>query len=68
MTDTAKQTESQVEVAKRNSRCLRGTLAETLASDASHFAEDDAQILKAHGSYQQQERDRGRAAGDAGEE
>jgi len=68
MTDTAKQTESQVEVAKRNSRCLRGTLAETLASDASHFAEDDAQILKAHGSYQQQDRDRRRAARDAGEE
>ncbi len=68
MTNDMKKTESPVEAAKRNSRYLRGTLAETLASDASHFAEDDAQILKAHGSYQQKDRDRRRAARDAGEE
>ncbi|MGB9623544.1 MAG: NADPH-dependent assimilatory sulfite reductase hemoprotein subunit [Phycisphaerae bacterium] len=68
MTNDMEKTESPVEAAKRNSNYLRGTLAETLASDASHFAEDDAQILKAHGSYQQQDRDRRRAARDAGEE
>jgi len=68
MTHNPETTASPVEAAKRNSNYLRGTLAETLASDASHFAEDDAQILKAHGSYQQQDRDRRRAARDAGEE
>ncbi len=49
--------ESKVEAAKRRSRHLRGNIAETLASDASHFAEDDVQILKFHGMYQQDDRD-----------
>lgn len=53
--DTA--AESAVEAAKRNGRHLRGTLAETLASDATHFASDDATLLKFHGSYQQTDRD-----------
>jgi sulfite reductase (ferredoxin) len=59
--------ESKVELAKRNGRHLRGSIAETLASDASHFAHDDVQLLKFHGTYQQDSRDerRGREAAGA---
>jgi sulfite reductase beta subunit-like hemoprotein len=59
--------ESKVEVAKRNGRHLRGSIAETLASDASHFEHDDIQLLKFHGTYQQDSRDerRGREAAGA---
>jgi sulfite reductase beta subunit-like hemoprotein len=59
--------ESKVEVAKRNSRRLRGSIAETLASDATHFEHDDLQLLKFHGTYQQDSRDerRGREAAGA---
>lgn len=49
--------ESKVEVAKRESRHLRGTIAEVLASDATHFEHDDVQLLKFHGTYQQDDRD-----------
>jgi sulfite reductase (ferredoxin) len=60
-------TESKVELAKRNGRRLRGTIAETLASDATHFEHDDIQLLKFHGTYQQDSRDerRGREAAGA---
>jgi sulfite reductase beta subunit-like hemoprotein len=56
--------ESKVEAAKRRGRQLRGTIAETLASPATHFEPDDVQLLKFHGTYQQDSRDerRGRAA------
>jgi sulfite reductase (ferredoxin) len=56
--------ESKVEIAKRNGRQLRGTIAETLASEATHFEHDDVQLLKFHGTYQQDSRDerRGREA------
>jgi sulfite reductase (ferredoxin) len=59
--------ESKVEVAKRNGRHLRGSIAETLASDATHFEHDDIQLLKFHGTYQQDSRDerRGREAAGA---
>jgi sulfite reductase (ferredoxin) len=61
------QPESKVEVAKRRGRHLRGTIAETLASDASHFGTDDVSLLKFHGTYQQDDRDlrRGREAAGA---
>jgi len=49
--------ESKVELAKRNGRHLRGSIAETLASDATHFDHDDIQLLKFHGTYQQDSRD-----------
>jgi sulfite reductase beta subunit-like hemoprotein len=49
--------ESKVEAIKRSSRHLRGTIAETLASDATHFGEGDTVLLKFHGSYQQDDRD-----------
>jgi sulfite reductase (ferredoxin) len=49
--------DSKVELAKRRSRHLRGTIAETLASDRTHFGHDDLQLLKFHGTYQQDDRD-----------
>jgi sulfite reductase beta subunit-like hemoprotein len=49
--------ESKVEEAKKNSKHLRGTIAETLASDAKSFEHDDMQLLKHHGIYQQDDRD-----------
>lgn len=57
MSSERQKSESKVEAAKRNSRQLRGTIAQTLASDATHFVEDDAQILKPHGVYQQDDRE-----------
>jgi len=67
MSEKAAPSESKVEVAKRQGRQLRGTIAETLASDATHFEHDDIQLLKFHGTYQQDSRDerRGRAAAGA---
>jgi sulfite reductase (ferredoxin) len=58
--------ESKVEIAKRKGRHLRGSIAETLASDASHFGHDDVHLLKFHGTYQQDDRDarRGREEGE----
>jgi sulfite reductase beta subunit-like hemoprotein len=58
--------ESKVELAKRRSRHLRGTIAETLASDHTHFGHDDLQLLKFHGTYQQDDRDARRALEAAG--
>jgi sulfite reductase beta subunit-like hemoprotein len=60
------QPESKVEVAKRHGRHLRGTIAETLASDRTHFSGDDASLLKFHGSYQQDDRDQRRLLEAAG--
>src|SRR4051812_48204918 len=48
---------SGVEIAKENSRYLRGAIAETLESDADHLGEADKNLLKFHGSYQQEDRD-----------
>ncbi len=49
---------SKVEVAKREGHALRGSIAQTLSSpDAAHFGEDDKQLLKFHGIYQQDDRD-----------
>ncbi|MGH7702113.1 MAG: NADPH-dependent assimilatory sulfite reductase hemoprotein subunit [Gemmatimonadales bacterium] len=61
MDGKAKPGESKVEVAKRNGRQLRGTIAQTLASDATHFGHDDVHLLKFHGTYQQDDRDARRA-------
>ncbi|MGD2110054.1 MAG: NADPH-dependent assimilatory sulfite reductase hemoprotein subunit [Phycisphaerae bacterium] len=57
MADPKEKKESKVEVAKGQSKHLRGTLAETLASDTTHFGKDDIQLLKFHGIYQQDDRD-----------
>src|SRR5207302_758129 len=42
---------------KENSRHLRGTLAEELAQDSDHFNDQNKQLIKFHGSYQQDDRD-----------
>jgi sulfite reductase (ferredoxin) len=49
--------ESKVEAVKRDSRFLRGTIAEALDSPATHFDEADHQLLKFHGTYQGADRD-----------
>ncbi|HEY0779160.1 MAG TPA: hypothetical protein VGD56_14415, partial [Gemmatirosa sp.] len=66
--DGAPAGESKVERAKRLSHALRGTLAETLASDAPRFGDDDVVLLKFHGSYQQDDRDVRRARAAAGQD
>ena len=48
---------SEVEFIKERSNHLRGTIKETLESDASHFSEEEYQLLKFHGIYQQDDRD-----------
>src|SRR5581483_1911573 len=48
---------SPTEAIKENSRYLRGTLAEELTQDSDHFNEENKQLLKFHGSYQQDDRD-----------
>ena len=53
--------ESKVEVVKKAGRHLRGTIAETLASPATHFSEADGTLLKFHGTYEQDDRDHRRA-------
>lgn len=57
MSEAPKKEESKVEGIKRNSNHLRGTLAETLNSPATHFAEAEEPLLKFHGIYQQDDRD-----------
>jgi sulfite reductase (ferredoxin) len=47
-----------VEEFKKESRLLRGTIKETLKSDAIQFEEAEKQLLKFHGVYQEDDRDR----------
>src|ERR1700756_1191867 len=46
-----------VEEIKSESHALRGTIQETLLGDESHFSDDEYQLLKFHGTYQQDDRD-----------
>ena len=48
---------SKVEFIKEASRQLRGTIAAELAADSDHFGDADKDLLKFHGSYQQDDRD-----------
>src|SRR5262245_33332514 len=48
---------SPVEVQKEQSRHLRGTIAEELASDVDHLSDANKNLIKFHGSYQQEDRD-----------
>jgi sulfite reductase (ferredoxin) len=48
---------SPVEGIKESSSQLRGTIGAELLSDADHFPEADKQLLKFHGTYQQEDRD-----------
>ncbi len=53
---------SEVERVKAASRHLRGSIKEELAQDTRSFAEENAMILKFHGVYQQDDRDRRKEA------
>ena len=46
-----------VEEIKSESHALRGTIEETLHGESSHFTDDEYQLLKFHGTYQQDDRD-----------
>ncbi len=48
---------SKVEVIKETSRQLRGTIAQDLAGAVDHFNDQDKQLIKFHGFYQQDDRD-----------
>lgn len=48
---------SKIEVIKENSDYLRGPLADEVGNDESHFSKDAIQVLKFHGTYQQDDRD-----------
>ncbi len=59
---------SKVERTKANSRYLRGQVAEELAQPTSRFSEEQVQLLKFHGIYQQEDRDVRQARKAAGAE
>src|SRR5438094_4049411 len=48
---------SGVETIKETSRQLRGTIALELLTDTDHFNDQNKQLLKFHGTYQQDDRD-----------
>ena len=48
---------SAVEGVKESSRHLRGTISLELVTDTDHFSEQNKQLLKFHGTYQQDDRD-----------
>ncbi|MET3508387.1 NADPH-dependent assimilatory sulfite reductase hemoprotein subunit [Halalkalibacter oceani] len=48
---------SKIEIIKRQSRHLRGTIKEALQDGEAKFSEDNIQVLKFHGVYQQDDRD-----------
>ncbi|MFQ3613391.1 MAG: sulfite reductase, ferredoxin dependent, partial [Cyanobacteriota bacterium] len=48
---------SKVEQIKEQSHFLRDPLLEELAEDTTHFSEAAVQVLKFHGTYQQDDRD-----------
>jgi sulfite reductase (ferredoxin) len=48
---------SAVEGIKESSHQLRGTIGLALLEDTDHFEEHDKQLLKFHGTYQQEDRD-----------
>lgn len=48
---------SPVELIKAESQFLRGTIADDLSDDSDQFAKPNTQLLKFHGTYQQDDRD-----------
>jgi sulfite reductase (ferredoxin) len=52
-----KPTRSGTEVIKENSQALRGAIGTELREDTDHFSDQDKQLLKFHGTYQQEDRD-----------
>lgn len=57
-----------VEQVKADSRGLRGSIAAEIAAETPRFSDESAQLLKFHGTYQQEDRDaRKRAREEGGE-
>lgn len=52
-----KKKKSKLEAIKEESDYLRGPLSEELENDEDHFGKEALQVLKFHGSYQQDDRD-----------
>jgi len=48
---------SKVELVKYSSGQLRGQIAEELQQESTRFSDEQAQLLKFHGTYQQEDRD-----------
>ena len=57
---------SPLERIKSQSDYLRGRIAAELAGQSDHFSDDSAQLLKFHGIYQQDDRDRRQHLGQPG--
>ncbi|MEK0427010.1 MAG: Sulfite reductase [Planctomycetota bacterium] len=57
---------SAVELIKHQSRYLRGTIGSELLADSNHFGKDDLQLLKFHGTYQQDDREQRKSSGESG--
>ncbi|MFN4907171.1 MAG: NADPH-dependent assimilatory sulfite reductase hemoprotein subunit [Planctomycetota bacterium] len=57
---------SAVELIKDQSRYLRGTIGSELLADSNHFGKDDLQLLKFHGTYQQDDREQRKSSGESG--
>jgi len=57
---------NKVESIKASSASLRGTIATELSEPTASFDEANAQLLKFHGSYQQEDRDQRRARREEG--
>ncbi len=57
---------SSVEKIKAESNYLRGKIADELSQPSDHFTTETAQLLKHHGMYQQDDRDRRVLLGDLG--
>ncbi|RRJ67254.1 NADPH-dependent assimilatory sulfite reductase hemoprotein subunit [Paenibacillus oralis] len=57
MTTTNDDKVSKIEIIKRQSRHLRGTIKEALQDSEAKFSEENVQVLKFHGVYQQDDRD-----------
>ncbi|TYP93771.1 sulfite reductase (ferredoxin) [Fodinibius salinus] len=52
-----KRTKSKIEKIKESSDYLRAPLANEVGTDSSHFGKEAIQVLKFHGTYQQDDRD-----------
>jgi len=57
MSSRRKRTKSKIEIIKENSDYLRAPLAKEVGNDSSHFGKEAIQVLKFHGTYQQDDRD-----------
>ncbi|MEW4453350.1 NADPH-dependent assimilatory sulfite reductase hemoprotein subunit [Bremerella sp. JC817] len=57
MSSTSRSKPNRVEQIKAESQFLAGTIRDDLSSDAATFGKDNLQLLKFHGTYQQDDRD-----------